>query len=291
MSTASPDRAPRRDPADGEGRRGGLLGYLRSRQFALTIVGIAGAGVLAFFLLNAGLKYYTNHGQRLEVGDYVGQPLATARDRIERADFRAQIVDSVFLVEERPGIVLRQDPAPGAYVKEDRRIYLTVTKAIPDEVELPPLTGTYDFDRYRRKLRLLDVDGRVRETTYSNRYQPNTILKVYYEGREVPEADLRRGYSVPKGSMLEFLVTSRQGGLTELPDLTCRTLEEARFFLDNYRLVAGEITLDGPVPNRELGYVVAQSPEFREGKRLPFDARVDLVVAARPSADCDDDSL
>ena len=264
-----------------------LLGFLRSRQLWTAVAGVAAAALIAFFLVTAGLKWYTRHGQRLEVGDYEDMAVAEAKRAIERSDFRVRIVDSVFLVDEQPGIVLRQDPAAGAFVKEDRRIYLTITKTIPDEVELPPLTGTYDFDRYRRKLNLLDVEGRVRDRVYSSKYSPNTILKVYYEGREVPEAELKRGYSVPKGSTLEFTVTSKQGGMADLPDLRCRTVDEARFYLENYRLRLGRVQADATVSNPELAYVWRQDPPFAEGARLPFDAEVNLYVTARAPADCD----
>ena len=272
--------------ADAEGG-GSFLGYFVSRQFWLTLLAIGGAALIAFFLLNVGLRWYTNHGQRLEVGEYVGMSIDDARRQVERADFRVEISDSVFLVDQPPRVVLRQDPQPGSFVKENRRIYLTVTKAIPDEVELPALTGTYDFDRYRRKLLMLDVDGKVRERKYSSRYEANTILEVYYEGAEITEAQLKRGFKVPKGAMLEFVVTSKEGGLARLPELTCRTLEEATFFLEEARLRLGRVQTDATVTNPELAYVWRQDPPFREGYRLPFDAEVNLFVTARPPEDCD----
>ena len=263
-----------------------VLGYFKSRAFLYTLLGIAVACVVLFALVNWGLSWYTNHGQRIEVGEYVGMNLDEAQRKIERADFRTQIIDSVFLVDERPGIVLRQDPAPGAFVKENRRIYLTVTKLIPDEVKLPSLVGTYDFDRYRRKLSMLDVTASVRASEYSSRYQPNTILKVYYDDREITEAELKAGFSIPKGTNLEFLVTSREGGLADVPNVRCRTLEEAKFFIDNYRLRTGRVEVDATVSNRELGYVWRQDPPADAGLRVPFDSEVHLFVTAEQPEDC-----
>lgn len=275
-------------PGGGRGSWRDYLTYFRSRSFAWTVAGIVVAAVVVFYALDAGLDWYTNHGQRLEVDDYVGLTKADATDEIERASFRAEVSDSVFLVDQPPGIVLRQDPPAGAHVKENRRIYLTVTKTIPDEVTLPGLAGTYDFDRYNRKLAMLDVRGRVRDREFSSRYQPNTILKVYYGGDEITEAELKRGFRVPKGAELEFTVTTSEGGTAELPDLRCRTLDEARLFLQSYRLRVGRLRADDSVDDPETAYVWRQEPEYAPGARVPLDSELTLFLTESQPADCDE---
>ena len=264
---------------------GRVLGYFLSRAFWLTVLGIVLVAIVLFFAVNMGLSWYTNHGQRLEVSDYTGMSIQSATRQIEEADFRVELIDSVFLVDEPPGIVLKQDPQPGAFVKENRRIYLTVTKLIPDEVTLPALTGTYDFDRYRRKLNMLDLEGRVVERQFSSQYQPNTILKVFYEGKEISETRLKEGFRVPKGSTLEFLVTSRDGGMANVPDLQCLTVDQARLIFANRRLRVGRIRADAGVRDPELAFIYQQDPPA--GTQLPFEEEVHLYVAAQPGADCD----
>ena len=254
----------------------------------MTILGILGATLVLFFLVKAGLSWYTNHGQRLEVGKYEGLTLENASKEIKRADFRVEVIDSVFLVDKPPHLVLKQDPQPGAFVKENRRIYLTVTKAIPDEVELPALTGTYNFDRYVRKLSMLDISGKIKATEYSSQYQPNTILKVFYQGKEISESALKAGFSLPKGSELEFIVTSREGGLADVPDLKCRTFEEAKFFIENYRLRLGRVEADASVTDREMAYVWRQDPPVVAGLRVPFDSEVHLFLTANRPESCEE---
>ncbi len=282
------EEAANRTKRSQQSRAARVFGYFKSRAFWLTVLGIAGATLVLFFVVNAMLAWYTNHGQRLEVGEYIGMDVGVASKQIKQSDFRVEIIDSIFLVDQPPHVVLRQDPEPGAFVKENRRIYLTVTKKIPDEVRLPSLAGTYDFDRYQRKLNMLDINARVRDKEYSSRYQPNTILKVYYKNKEITEQQLKSGFTVPKGSSLEFLVTSREGGLADVPDLKCRTLEEARFFIDNYRLRTGRIEADATVTDRELAYVWRQDPPADAGIRIPFDSEVHLFVTAQRPPDCDD---
>jgi beta-lactam-binding protein with PASTA domain len=282
-SNSVPDKNKPAEP----GMLKSVLGFFMSRQFLKTVVTLIGLVAISFFLLNAGLKWYTNHGQRLEVSNYIDMKLNDASLQIERSGFRLEIIDSVFLVDRPPHVVLRQDPAPGSFVKEDRRIYLTVTKAIADEVELPSLAGTYDFDRYLRKLTMLDVQGKVKERVYSNRYQANTILKVFYEGREVSESELKAGFKIPKGSMLEFTVTSKAGGLADVPKLTCLTLEEAKFLIQDYRLRTGRIQADATVSNKELAYIWRQDPPYSPGATIPFESEVHLFLTAKRPEDCD----
>lgn len=262
------------------------IGYFKSKPFILTLVGILGTTVLLFFLVTAYLSWYTNHGQRLQVGEYLGLTLREAQQNIEDADFRMEIIDSIYLVNKPPHLVLRQNPEPGSFVKENRRIYLTITKAIPDEVVLPSLAGTYDFDRYKRKINLLDIDGKIRERRYSNKYQSNTILEVYYDGVEVSEKQLSKGFTVPKGSVLEFIVSSKSGGSTAVPNVACKTLDEARFYLENYRLKVGDIIADETVDNKELAYVVKQEPSPSTSESVPFNTKVKLFITKSKPDNC-----
>ena len=276
-----------KEPASKEPSRLSLwLGYLRSKQFGLTLLAILGACIVGFYLLESGLRWYTNHGQRLQVGDYVEMELEDARRQIDKDDFRMQIIDSIYLIDKPAQVVLRQDPPAGSFVKENRRIYLTITKSVPDEVTLPALAGTYELERYQRKLSLLDISGTVRDREFSNKYQPNTILKVYYRGREISESELKSGFRIPRGSTLEFTVTTKDGGSTELPNLMCRTLEEVRFLLDNYQLKIGTVEEDASVSDAATAFVWMQEPLAVQGTTVPLGSSVNLWITQQRPAEC-----
>ena len=284
QETKSPAARPKTPPPS----KFRLLGrFLASRTLWLTVLAIMAATVVALLLVSAGLNWYTNHGQRLEVKEYVGLTIEAADEAIDDDDFRMAIIDSLYLVDQAPGIVLTQDPPAGSYVKEDRRIYLTVTKSVPDMVTLPPLAGTYDLSAYQRKLSLIDLTGSVKSREYSNRYQPNTILRVFYNDREISEQELRNGYRIARGSNLEFVVSSKDGGEARLPNLRCRTYDEARFLLQSYRLQPGEVEEDATVVHPPSAYVWQQEPPFIPGAALPFDSEVKLFLTQEQPSDCD----
>ena len=260
--------------------------YLRSRYFGFTLLALALAAIGAFVLMNLGLKWYTNHGQRLEVADYVTMTVEDAERAIERNDFRMEVIDSIYLIDETPGTVLRQDPPAGSYVKESRRIYLTVTKTVPDLVTLPALAGTYELDRYVRKLALMDLTGKVRDKEFNSRYQPNTILRVYYGGREVREQELKDGYRVPRGSEIEFVVSKDDGGTAALPDLRCRSYDEARFLVQENRLRIGLVEEDATVTNPATAYIWRQEPAYAPGEMVPFDSEIAVYLTQDAPEDC-----
>ena len=264
-----------------------LRRYVTSRSLGMTLLKIFGAFLGTLLLVHFGLYWFTNHGQRLEVRNYVDMTIEEAEDAIWDDDFEMELLDSIYLVDKEPGMVLSQDPPPGAFVKENRRIYLTVTKSVADMVTLPSLTGTYELDRYQRKLALIDLVGTVADREYSSKYQPNTILKVYHEGREISEQELRNGYRVARGSKLQFLVSTKDGGEARLPNLRCRTYDEARFLLTNYRLTTGEVEEDSTVVHPPSAYVYRQDPPFEPGAALPFDAEVKLFLTQRQPRGCD----
>ena len=141
-----PKAAPRKKPTPPPSTLQQLGSFFTSRTLWMTVLGIFVALVVLLLLINFGLSWFTNHGQRLEVKEYTGLSIDAAEEAIDDDDFRMEIIDSIYLVGEAPGKVLSQDPPAGSFVKQNRRIYLTVTKSVPDMVTLPALAGTYELD-------------------------------------------------------------------------------------------------------------------------------------------------
>jgi len=106
------------------------------------------------FLVGMWLKAYTNHGQSLELSNYVGQQIEDASSEARDRHFEVVVLDSVFIVGKSGGEILRQNPMAGAKVKEDRKIYVTITKTTADQIPLRRLPVLYgkDFERKRREL-------------------------------------------------------------------------------------------------------------------------------------------
>ncbi|MBL0025522.1 MAG: PASTA domain-containing protein [Saprospiraceae bacterium] len=125
---------------------GGLIEYLKSREFLKQILLIVGSVILLLFMVNLWLRFYTNHGQKLQLPKFIGMNLDKALDQSESQDFDLIVSDSVFVVGKSGGIITDQNPKPGSFVKEGRKVYVTVTKYGIETIKLSELplqcTGT-----------------------------------------------------------------------------------------------------------------------------------------------------
>jgi beta-lactam-binding protein with PASTA domain len=245
------------------------------------------AAVVGFVALTLWfLKCYTNHGESLQVHNYIGMRLKEARKMAENRSFHIVITDSIFIVGKEPGVVLEQNPKPLSRVKEDRSIYLTITSAVADFVMLPNITGgNDDYDRFYKKITGLDVKGQVIDHRFDARLEPNTILEVIYNGDTITN-QLNTGFKVPKGSMLSFIVSSREGSTVTLPDLVCKQFDAAKFIVSNYSLNIGTIVRDATVSDDAKAYIWKQEPAFEEGKTIRVGEQINLYLTQKVPDGC-----
>jgi UDP-N-acetylmuramate--alanine ligase len=257
-----------------------IWAFLKSPFFLKNLAALLGFLLLLFLLLNFLLNRFTHHGESLQVHNYVGMKIDEAIDKARSRSFKIVVSDSVFLVDREPNVVLEQTPPPFSRVKENRRIYVTVTSSTAPKVLLPPLEGSYNYNAYRRKLLRLGLKPTIRNRQFNNKLEENTILYFYHDGERITEERLRQGVKVPKGSTLDFVVTERLAEEVAAPDLICMRFEEASWVITNYELVVGEII--GSVTNRDNAFVYRQEPA--PGQMLQKGSQVNVyLTASRPS--------
>ena len=250
-----------------------------------------GAAILFVFLfvnlVSLGLKLYTNHGQAVEVQDYQGMTAREARRKAKSRSFTTLINDSIYIVGKAPNIVLSQTPKPGARIKKNRFIYLTVSSSTPPNVPLPSLVGgNDDFEQYRKKLERLGIKARVKDREFNAELEENTILYLFFKGKRIEPGDLKRGIKVPKGSTLEVVVSIRNTGTVDIPDLVCRTYEEAIFLLQSSQLTVGSVFAPGePLP---WHYVYKQEPTFNPSLKLSVGEGINLYLQEEKPENCNE---
>lgn len=241
---------------------------------------------LVLFLVFKSLKLYTNHGQKIKVDELVGLDLNKAKKLAEDKGFKVKITDSLFMVNRSPGEVFNQNPAAGSFVKENRTIYLTITKQTADMRKLPSLIGNYDFDQYAKKLKRLSIKAQVSEKVYDGRQEPNSIQYLIYDGKKITQEDIKAGYKVPMGSEIEAVVTYRYSETTDSPNLACRTFGEAEFIIQSLDLKIGEVIEDGPISDKASAFVSRQSPEYQPGTLIDKGAPITLYISQARPDDC-----
>ena len=260
--------------------------FLSSTFFLKNFGGMVATIVFFLILIFWWLKCYTNHGESLQVPDYTGFKLEQAVKKAKGRNLKVVVIDSIWRQGMEPNVVLEQFPEPFARIKEGRTIYIKTTKFEADEVELPTLTGIYDFNQYQNSLKRLQIDAVIRERIFDNKLEPNTILHFYYGDEKVTETMVREGYKVPQNSVLEFVITTRGGFTVEALDLVCQTYSAAEFRINSASLGFGEIVEDPNVTDRATAYIYRQDPPFTPGQRLQPGTRIKLYLSQELPTGC-----
>ncbi|QIE59142.1 PASTA domain-containing protein [Rasiella rasia] len=116
--------------------------YILSKAFVKQLLfAIVGLIVLSFLVL-WWLRSTTNHGQQIEVPDLAKRTLGEVEDILDENDLRYVILDSANFNPDYPRFsVIEQLPRAGKFVKEDRKIYLTLNPSGYRKVKIPDVVG------------------------------------------------------------------------------------------------------------------------------------------------------
>lgn len=253
---------------------------LTNRRFILNILGIIAFLAIVLLAVFAWLRAYTNHGQKLELPSYVDQDVRSAMEDAEARSFNIIVNDSVHIVGKEGGIVQIQNPPGGSLVKENRKIYVTITKFQPDQIKLDDMRFFgEDFDQITAQLKTRSIRAEVKSTTFDPLTQ-NSVLEVWYQGKKI--IDRRqdsKGLTVDKGDTLEFVISSNQGGSSEVPSLVGTKVSHADFILRPKGLnIAIEYSDNEPLPKNLEGDAVIVDQYPSEGTTLPRGSTITLKV-------------
>ncbi len=112
-----------------------MRSILRNILIAFVIVVVLIFGSMFF------LDFITQHNKEIAVPDFSNMTVAEAEAAAAKVGMRVEVTDSVFAKRMRKGAVRDQNPAPGAKVKEGRRISLTINALNSKKVKMPNLVG------------------------------------------------------------------------------------------------------------------------------------------------------
>ncbi|WP_026452639.1 PASTA domain-containing protein [Aequorivita capsosiphonis] len=164
------------------------------KQLLLAIVTIFVLG----FLILWWLRITTNHNERIEVPNLAKMSLDKVEDRLNEMDLRYEILDSANYNPDFPKYsVIEQIPKPGEFVKENRRLYLTLNPSGYRQIEVPDILG-----RTRRQAEptLLAMGFVIGKISYRPHISDN-VLEMRYKGEK-----LEPGTPIQKTSVIDLIV-------------------------------------------------------------------------------------
>lgn len=152
------------------------------------------------------LNSYTQHGESVEVPDFKGKTIAELNGFIEGKDVRYQIIDSIYAPNEKPGVVIRQDPETKTNVKRNRIVYLYVNGLLPPQLAMPKL-----IDRSERQaILMMESYGlKVGEITQVPGDCNGCVLEQFVKGKPIESGTL-----VNKGTVVSLSIGKKDRFVT-----------------------------------------------------------------------------
>ena len=253
---------------------------LTNRAFILNILGIILFVTLVVFGILQWLKHYTNHGQKLEMPDYINQHISEAQEDADDRSFKMIVNDSVHIVGKPGGIIQNQNPKGGSLVKEDRKVYVTTTKYSADVIVLSkPLLPMYgkDYESIRTQLQQKAIASEIRDFVYDP-LAPGTILEVWHNNKKISSSSLTLdSYKIERGSRLSFVVSTSDGGTFTIPNVVGLSYSQAEWTIQNSKFRIGKVSPELNNENLESAIIVEQYPRA-DGTQLESGQAIDLKV-------------
>lgn len=165
----------------------GLFKFIFSKTFLIQLVLAVIAIVVIVFLTLKWLDFSTNQDQRIEVPDLSKMSLDRVDARLAQLDLRYEILDSANYNPDFPRYsVIEQVPEPGQYVKENRKIYLTLNPSGYQKVMVPDL-----IRRTRRQAEptLRSIGFEIGDVTYKPDIAKDAVLELRHDGEKIEAGD------------------------------------------------------------------------------------------------------
>ena len=246
--------------------------FLRESSFFLTsnyllknLAFFFGAVLVLLLATYLWLGFYTDHGESVQVGNYIGLDYKDAVKQAKERNINLSITDSIYVFGKKGGTIQDQNPQPLSHVKENRTITL-ITYKYTEEAKLSRLKGNYDYERYKRSMSAKNFELTVEKEIFDPKQAAGTILYLLHDGKKITEDDIEKGYNLPRGTKLKAVITKRSSNFIPVPNLVCKTYNEAEFLIESARLNVGEII--GDVPNLGSAYIYQQSPNSDKSLRI-----------------------
>ncbi len=183
----------------------GFFQFIKSKSFLKNIV-MAIVLILVFvFALQWWLGITTNHNQKIQVPDLHKMSLADVTQKLEELNLDFVVIDSASFNPDYPKkSIIEQDPEAGDFVKEKRKIYLTLNPSKYRDVLVPDLNGR---TRRQATTHLRSIGFKVGENvTWVSDIGKNVVRGLKHDGQKIEP-----GTKLPKQTTINLILGDGQG--------------------------------------------------------------------------------
>ena len=175
-----------------------FLRFLFSKKFLRHFLISIGIGLVLIWLILQSLAWYTKHNEYIIVPDYRGLYFTEVQSNSENNNYQFKVIDSIFDADKPKGSILSQDPFPGAKVKKNRMVYLTITSMVPEKTTMPELRDL----TLRQAQSMLESAGlKLGKLSYIKSFDEDAVQNQFFKGRLI-----KAGTELDKGSVITLTV-------------------------------------------------------------------------------------
>lgn len=183
-----------------------FIKYLTSKSFFTTILKMVVLTVILIFMLKYWLSCSTNHGQKIPVPDLTKMSLLKVKDTLSKLNLNYVVQDTTSYNPQYPPLsVVEQNPEFGDYVKENRKIYLTLNRNGYRDIVIPDLFGK---TKRHAESELRSRGFRIGTFSYVPDRGRNVVRGLRYKGKK-----LQAGDRVPKNAKINLIVGDGKGSV------------------------------------------------------------------------------
>lgn len=243
-----------------------------SNKILKNFIFAAGVAVLMIFVILWWLKYYTNHGEKIETPNFLGLQIDEAK-KLAKENNVQLVIDSVFFTRAPKGSIYIQNPiahsdTTPSWVKPNRKIYLT---AVRRDVQLIPMPG---IDASEMVV-IPRLNGRFK---FKKEFIPGhsgRVLRIEHKGKEVKEGDM-----LPRDSrLIVYIGQEDKKTPVKFDCLLGLTINEANLKLADKGLSLVEVYNNCSTKLDSMNAkIIHQTPECDEDKSINILKGTDIVV-------------
>jgi beta-lactam-binding protein with PASTA domain len=178
----------------------GFLKFIFSKRFLKHIFASIIVSIFLIVGLFYWLNYYTNHDEYIEVPDLSKLSVDIVEKKLNDIDLRYEITDSTAYDPNFPPFsVVEQNPKFGQFVKQDRKIYITINPKDYTVVSIPENIIGKTIRQVEPTLKSLGF--RIGKITKKPYIAEDEVLELNHEGKK-----LKAGSKLKKTSIIDIVV-------------------------------------------------------------------------------------
>lgn len=251
-----------------------ILNFFISKVLYINLGIILLVIIIGLILFNSWLSSYTSHNEKLQVPDFSNMEYEAAQTFAEQHHLKLKIIDTLYVEDIRPGAIIDHSPKKGAFVKENRTIFVSINSKTPILISMPNAVNV----SLRQATQILERCGlKVGNLKFKPDFADNYVFEQKYNNRTI-----KIGTKIPKGTKIDLIVgKSGENEQIFIPNLIDQTLENAQTTLSglglNVNTIFGQDIYENG--NDSLNSLIwKQAPVYEEGKTMMVGETIDIWV-------------